>query len=68
MAQFDPKITILEMRVTIGNELYVEGMMEADAEKPTENIAGGSMLFDFENGVAYFYKKSAGQWVDCGGE
>lgn len=59
----NPKITIIEQRVVEGNLIYIEGMMESDAVKPTENIAGGSNLFDFETGTPYFFKASSGQWV-----
>lgn len=57
------KITILEQRIVEGNRVYIEGMIESDAVKPTENIAGGSNLFDFETGTAYFFKASTGEWV-----
>ena len=60
---YDPKITITEQRIMEGNKVYIEGFMESDAEKPTENIAGGSNLFDFETGTPYFFKASSGEWV-----
>ena len=61
MAQ--PKITILEKRIIDDGLVYIEGMMETDAVKPTEGIAGGSMLFDFETGTEYYFKGSTGAWV-----
>ena len=60
---YDTKITIIEQRIVEGNKVYIEGMMETGAIKPTENIAGGSNIFDFETGTPYFFKASSGAWV-----
>lgn len=67
----DKKLTIVEERYIAGDVKYIEGFCETGADLPTDNIATGSNIYNIDEGVAYFFKASSGEWVadeDDGGE
>lgn len=59
----DKKLTIVEERYIAGDVRYIEGFCETGADLPTDNIATGSNIYNIDEGVAYFFKASTGEWV-----
>lgn len=59
----DNKLTIVEERYVAGDTRYIEGFCETGADLPTKNIATGSNIFNIDEGQAYFFKASTGEWI-----
>ena len=67
----DNKISILEEHYIDGDVRFIEGFFETGADLPTDNIATGSNMYDFEEGKLYWFKASSGEWItkeEQGGE
>ena len=66
----DNKISILDEHYINGDVRFIEGFFETGADLPTDNIATGSNMYDFEEGKLYWFKASSGEWItkEEGGE
>ena len=65
------KISITDERYIAGDVRFIEGFFETGEDLPTENIATGSNMYDFEEGKLYWFKASTGEWItkeEQGGE
>ena len=42
---------------------YIEGNIDSSEDKPTEQIAEGSILVETDTGDVYFFSENANAWI-----